>query len=333
MISNLDTPDSSRGDRLPGRLVLGALLVSIAALVGCNPKQEDATASQPAAKVNKEEITVAQINFVLQQQRGLKPEQTEAASRQILQRLIDQELAFQKAQEIGLDRDPRVLQLLEAARREIVARAYVEKAGQAAAKPSADEVKKYYDEHPALFSARRIYTLQEVVIETKPEQLPALREQLGAAQTISEFIEYLKANSFRFAGNQAVRTAEQLPLNMLDAIAKMNDGQAMLLQTAVGAQVIVLAGSRSEPVDQARATPVIEQFLLNDAKRKAAEADIKALRAAAQVEYVGTFASPAASAPVTGEPLPSLTAPASAAQDGTSLPLEAESIGKGMGLK
>jgi len=89
MISNLDTPDSSRGDRLPGRLVLGALLVSIAALVGCNPKQEDATASQPAAKVNKEEITVAQINFVLQQQRGLKPEQTEAASRQILQRLID----------------------------------------------------------------------------------------------------------------------------------------------------------------------------------------------------------------------------------------------------
>jgi len=124
MISNLDTPDSSRGDRLPGRLVLGALLVSIAALVGCNPKQEDATASQPAAKVNKEEITVAQINFVLQQQRGLKPEQTEAASRQILQRLIDQELAFQKAQEIGLDRDPRVLQLLEAARREIVARAY-----------------------------------------------------------------------------------------------------------------------------------------------------------------------------------------------------------------
>ena len=50
-----------------------------------------------AAKVNDKELTVHQINFVLQQQRNLRPEQAEGASKQILERLIDQQLALQKA--------------------------------------------------------------------------------------------------------------------------------------------------------------------------------------------------------------------------------------------
>ncbi|MDO9312981.1 MAG: EpsD family peptidyl-prolyl cis-trans isomerase [Burkholderiaceae bacterium] len=331
MMSRLGLLNAGVAGRCPGPTVLIALLVSIAALVGCSDKQLDTTATQAAAKVNREEITVQQINFVLQQQRGLKLEQAEAASKQILERLIDQELALQKAQELRLDREPRVIQLIEAARREIVARAYAEKSAEAAAKPSADEIKKYYDAHPALFSARRIYTLQEVVIEAKAEQVSALREQLGASKNINEFVEYLKSNNYRFAGNQAVRTAEQVPLNMLDAISRLSDGQAMLVPTGVGAQVIVLAGSRSDPVDEARATPMIEQFLLNDAKRKLVESDMKALRVAAKIEYVGTFAKAAASSPAVS--LPDLAASASTAQDGTSLPLDSESVGKGMGLK
>ena len=325
---------SPRTARLhPGRAACIALLSCVALLVGCLEKKADPMATQTAAKVNREEITVHQINFVLQQQRGLKPEQTEAASKQILERLIDQELALQKAQELQLDRDPRVVQLLEAARREIVARAYVEKAGSAAAKPSADDIKKYYDTHPALFSARRIYTLQELAIEAKPEQVAGLREQLGASKSINEFIEYLKANGFRFAGSQAVRTAEQLPLNMLDTIARLNDGQALLVPTGIGAQLIVLAGSRSDPVDEARAQPAIEQFLLNDVKRKLVEADLKALRASAKIEYVGSFASAAASAPASAQPPAGFASQSLPTPEGASSTLDPESVGKGLGLK
>lgn len=298
-------------------------------LAGCGDKKKDRVASQTAVKVNKEEITVHQINYVLQQQRGLKPEQAEAASRQILERLIDQELALQKATELKLDREPRVMQQLEAAKREIVARAYLDKVGEAASKPAADEVAKYYEANPALFKDRRIYSLQEIAIEAKPEQIAQLRAQLGSAKNISEFVEYLKANDFRFSGNQAVRPAEQLPLASLGTFAAMKDGQALLNAVPTGAQVIVLAGSRSQPVTLEQATPAIEQFLMNERKRDIIAKDVKAMRDAAAIEYVGKYAEAAtagASAAAAATPVP---APAPAASGG----LDASSISKGMGLK
>jgi len=318
-------------------LAAGALL-----LAGCGDKK-DKPASQTAAKVNKDEITVHQINFVLQQQRNLKPEQTEAASKQILERLIDQQLALQKADDLKLDRDPNVVQQLEAARREILARAYVQKVGEAAAKPTPEEIKKYYDDKPALFRERRIYSLQEIQVEAKPDQVPVLRDKLAASKTVPEFIEYLKANDFRFGGGQAVRAAEQLPLQSLDAFAKLKDGQAVLSPTPTGATIVVLAGSRSQPVSEEQARPAIEQFLLNDRKRKLVEEDVKAMRTAAKIEYVGKFvggpgSAGGASAPAATAPAPAPTAtPAPAASPDTPAPaasgLSESDISKGMGLK
>jgi len=288
-----------------GSRTLALCALALAALLaGCGDKK-GGEANATAAKVNKDEITVQQINFVLHQQRGLKPEQVDAASHQILERLIDQQLALQKVDELKIDRDPRVLQQLEASRREILARAYLDKVGEAAPKPTPAEVKTYYDAKPALFSERRIYSIQEIAIEAKPEQVAELREKLSAAKNINEFVEYLKTNDYRFAGNQAVRAAEQLPLNSLDAVSRMKDGQAMVVPASNGVQVVLLAGSRSQPVSEEQARPAIEQYLLNERKRKLAEEGIKALRTAAKVEYIGKFAPGAASTAASAPAVPS----------------------------
>ena len=316
--------------------VAGAVL-----LAGCGDKKEQA--SQTAVRVNKDEITVHQINFVLQQQRNLRPEQADAAGRQILERLVDQQLALQRADELKLDRDPRVVQQIEAARREIIARAYAEKIGEAATKPTPEDIKAYYAGKPALFSERRIYNIQEIAIEARPEQHAGLRAQLAGAKNITEFIDHLKANDFRFVGNQAVRAAEQLPLNSVDSFAKMKDGQAVMLPSANGVQVIVLAGSRLQPLSEEQAQPLIERFLLSERKRKLAEDDLKALRAAATIDYVGKFAQPASAAASTAESAPpaasaaapagEMAAPASPAAPAASTALSPAEISKGMGLK
>ena len=308
---------------------LAALALAAALLLSACGGSRDKAATQSAARVNKSEITVHQINFVMQQQRGLRPEQADAAGKQILERLIDQELALQKADELKLDRDPRVVQQLEAAKREILARAYLEKVGEAAPKPTPDEIKKYYEDKPALFSQRRIYNLQEIAIEAKPEQGAELRDKLAAAKTINDFIEFLKAKEYRFGGNQAVRAAEQLPLASLDTFAKLKDGQGILTPTPTGFQVIVLASSRSQPVNEEQARPAIEQFILNDRKRKLMEDDVKQMREQAKIEYMGKFAAGAPAAAAAATPA-APAAPATPAPSGTLSPAE---ISKGMGLK
>ena len=322
------------------RLPVLALAVFTLALAGCGDGKKDTSASQTAARVNKEEVTVHQINQLLQQQRGLKPEQTDAAGRRLLESLVDQELVVQRARELKIDQDPRVMLQVDAAKREVLARAYAERTGEAAAKPTAEEVKKYFDEKPALFKDRRIYNLQELAIEAKPEQVTALREQLQRVKSASEFAQYLKASNLRFNGDQGVRPAEQLPANVLDSLAGMKDGQMVLLPAPSGALVILLVGSRSEPLDEARAKPFIEQFLLNETKRKLVEADVKALRAGAKIEYVGKFAEASASAAGAGQARPAAASAASApgpeaarAPAATASGMSAEDIGRGMGIK
>lgn len=306
--------------------VLLAALGAALGLSGCGEKKP--SASQTAAKVNKQEITVHQINYVLQQQRGLKPDQVDEASRKILERLIDQELALQQAEEMKLDRDPRVMQQLEASRREIIARAYLEKAGEAAPKPTAEEVAKYYEEKPALFKDRRIYNLQEINIDATPEQVATLKTKLAGVANIADFVEYLKANDFHYTASQAVRAAEQLPLASLDTFAKLKDGQALLNISPTGAQVIMLVSSRSQPVSLEQARPAIEQYLLNERKRELLVKDLKALRDAAKIEYVGKYAEAAPAAGAAPNP-PAAAAPAAPAASG----LDASTISKGLGLK
>lgn len=305
------------------RVAIVAMAAFTLALAACSDRKTDKAASQSAARVNKEEITVHQINLLLQQQRGLKNEQVDTVSKQLLEFLIDQELAVQRTRELKIDQDQRVILQLEAAKRDVLARAYAEKIGESAVAPNAEEIKKYYDANPLLFKERRIYSLQELAIEAKPEQVAALREQLPRAKSASELVEYLKANSLRFNANQGVRAAEQLPADALVKLSTMKDSQMVLLPSPTGALVIALVGSRAEPADETRARPGIEQFLLNDAKRKRIEADMKTQRATAKIEYIGKFSEAAASA--APAPAPVATPAASG--------LTTDDISKGMGIK
>lgn len=318
------------------RLPLAAVVVavSVGVLAGCGEKKDKpAGASQTAAKVNKDEVTVHQINFLLQGQRGLKPEQAEEAGRQVLERLIDQQMALQKAAELKLDRDPRVVQAIEQARREVVARAYSERITEAVSKPTAQEVQAYYDSKPVLFKERKVYSLQELAIEVSSDKIEALGEKLRAARNLGEFAEHLKAQGLKFTGNQAVRSAEQLPLSGIDQLARMKDGEATLQPTPTGANVLVVVASQKMPLTLEQATPMIEQFLLTDRRRKALEDDAKSLRAGARIEYVGKFAEPAPKPAQRQAAAAAATAAVATTAPATPTALSSADISKGMGFK
>ncbi|HEX5687218.1 MAG TPA: EpsD family peptidyl-prolyl cis-trans isomerase [Ideonella sp.] len=293
-------------------LLLPAAVGVLVGMAGCGERKVDAT--QVAARVNQSDITVHQVNFMLQQDHSVRPDQLDAASKRVLESLIDQELAVQKSIELKLDRDPQVVQALEAARREVLARAYKERVTQGVTRAGSAEARSFYDTTPALFKERRVYSLQELVIDAPAAKQAWVVDRLAKAKTADEFAEALKAEGLRYTGSHAVKPAEQLPMGLVDRFAQMKDGESAVLSDAPNLRVVFVAASRIEPVSFERAAPAIEQYLATLAKRRAIDDNLKALRTAAQISYQGKFVGgpgaaggPAASAPAAG--LPSMVPP------------------------
>lgn len=314
-------------------IVLAAVLAA-----GCGDKESsEGKATQAAARVNDAEITVHQINQILERQQGLRPEQADAASRNILEGLIDQQLAVAKAEEQKLDRDPQIMQLLEATRRNILARAYLERTATAGAgTPGGDEIRKYYDDKPALFSQRKLYALQEFTVPATPEQTKATIEVLKKARTPAEYAETIKAAGLKFTTQQVTQAAEGLPLAIVDQLAKVNDGESLFITAKDGFKAILVMASRPQPVSLEQAKPAIEQFLTAERRRLFAQKEVKAMREAAKIEYLGKFAEKPASgaSAAAGNSVASAPSVAASPADAASTGVDADSLSKGLsGLK
>jgi len=215
------------------------------------------------------------------------------------------------------------VQALEAARREVLTRIYVEQITQTVPKPVEGSVRQYYNDHPELFAQRRIYLMQEFVIESLPaEKVEALRERVRTAKSAAEFISWVKSQELRVGTTVSQRPAEQVPMGLLTKVAAQPDGTGLIVVEKPMMRIVFRNASRPEPVDFDRAKPAIEQFLANVSRREAVENSIKGLRTSAKIEYLGKFAGMSASQ---AAPLPTTqdmpTQPAKKASgDDVSLP-------------
>lgn len=296
-------------------LISALIIVSLAAC-GDDKAGSKAAATQVAAKVNGAEISVHQINGMLSKATGVTNENAPRARKEILDRLVDQQLAVEQAMAKKLDRNPDVLLNIEAARREILARSYLEQIAAAQPKATDEEIKRYYDEHPDLFSKRRIYNIQELDIPKNAESHDQLKEYVASGKSLEEIANWLKSKNIPARANAGTRSAEQLPIELLPQLAKIKDGQTALIEGPQMLYVMRVVASQSAPVDEATAKPKVQQFLQNQRNGKAVGEEMKKLKDAAKIEYVGDFATLAAvPAPTNAEAKVATTpAPATAAE-------------------
>jgi len=276
-------------------------LVSLAAvcaallLAGCGADAPTAD-SQVAVRVNKGEISVHQVQAVLKRQPRLLAEQGEAAAGKVLEALIDQELAAQAAVDKGLERDPDVVQALALARREVLARAYQEQLANAAVGPTSDEVDRYYASRPEVFAQRRLYTIQEFAVEASPAQAAGLADLAQRARGADEVDKLLNDAGLKHRGRRFVQAAEDVPAIVLGPLAKLDKGQSLAVTQGAVPRVFTVLDVQSAPIERRQAADSIAAYLSNERRRQLVAPAMKALRDAAQLNYQGAFAKPAAAA-------------------------------------
>jgi EpsD family peptidyl-prolyl cis-trans isomerase len=274
------------------RFALTLLSVVLAlSLTACGDKSDKKVATQVAAKVGSEEISVHQINQIVSRSNtaGVSPAAAKAMSREVLEKLIDQQLAVDQAMENKLHRSPEVVSQIEAARREILARSYLQKIVSALPKPTPEEVRTYYAEHPQLFAQRRIFNVQEIVVPATPGVADQLHSFSLSGKSIESAAAWLKSKDIKFGGGNITRPAEQIPMELLAKIHPLKDGQSILIESPQSITLLRVASSQLSPVPEVAAMPRIEQFLGNQRANEAVTSKLKALRASAKITYMGEF--------------------------------------------
>jgi EpsD family peptidyl-prolyl cis-trans isomerase len=266
------------------------IVLSIAAVIllsACGDKDEKKSPSQVLVKVNKTEITVHQLNGLLGQVQNASP----AIKQQMLDQLIDQELLVQKATDLKLDREPNIVQAIEAAKRQILSQAAAERVLGKAEELKPEEIDKFYNENPALFAERKNYVFLVFSIDKK-SYTEGVIKQLDKVSNAQQVKATLDAEKIAFSENEVKRTAEQLPLALLPKFSVMKIGDIMTMPEGDKVVLLVLKESVLAPVAKENAAPLIKRYLQNDKAQVDAKVKIKALRDAAKIEYTQKFVEP-----------------------------------------
>jgi EpsD family peptidyl-prolyl cis-trans isomerase len=310
-----------RTEKMSSRARIGAVTLAAMAVVllsGCGQKKDvapaDASGSDVVAKVNGDELTAGQLTIALQKQRGMRPDAGDAASKQVLDQLIDEQIVAQKAVTAKLDKDPKVIQQIEAARRDILARRFIEAAAETAGKPADDAVQKFYDSRATLFAQRKVYTLQRLDIQAPDERRAEVDAHIQSLKSSAELTDWLKSQKLVFTAKQEQDASEQLPPTVLDKLATLKEGESMAVPSQFGVSALTLVSSASAPKTLADARPAIEQYLSGQGRRDVIMNLQKSIRDGAKIEYEGRFAALAPAGAATGmPPVPTVPAASSAA--------------------
>jgi peptidyl-prolyl cis-trans isomerase C len=274
-------------------LTAGVILLTVAGLAACGGDKQKKV-GQALASVNGEEITALQLNEELQRA-GVPAAQQEAASKQLLEALIDRQVVENVALKEKIDRDPKVMQAVERAKALIISQAYMQKKLSGMAPPSKAEVEDYFNKHPELFSNRKQFDMRQLLIASK-DMNDALKQVIDKSKSLDEVAAWMESNKIGFARAQVSRTTTDLAPELVGKLQSMPKGQLFIINEGERAMLMTIVDIKDVPVKLAAAAPQIEQYLVNTRAKDAAKQEMERLRAAAKIEYLNQPAASAATA-------------------------------------
>ncbi|MCP9757877.1 peptidyl-prolyl cis-trans isomerase, EpsD family [Aquitalea sp. S1-19] len=253
-------------------------------LVACG-EQQAKPATQVAAIVNGNEITVHQLNAALQSVNPLPVSDKNAVQKKALEHLIEQRLLSDKAIAEKLDRDPQVMMAMENARLDVLAKAWLNSALDQQVKPDGRAAIRYYNSRPELFSERKIYRLYNVSLANQPGLVSDLQSEIDSGKSISDIVAWLNGEKISANVESATVGAEALPMDVLKKLAILNDGELILLDGKNVVTIIQVVASQHSPVSEEVALPQIQGILIAEQRNELMGKLISQLKKDAKLEY------------------------------------------------
>jgi peptidyl-prolyl cis-trans isomerase, EpsD family len=268
------------------KYILGILTIALclgyAAYSTTFIKKNTTAPSQVLAQVGNSEISLLQLQRVYDITQTTKP--SDSIRKEMTDKLINRELAVQQALANKLDQHADVMLQLEEARRDVLALAYAKHIAATAAKPSDNDTAHYYNQHPELFSQRKIFQLNEITLSNNVPKFAEIKAILAKGTSLNQFKSWLQEQKIPFNSQNVIRAAEQLPIEALPKLNQAKLGDQQFFESPRGLIVYTISNTQTSPITWEQAKPIIFDYLTKQAGKLAVNNELDHLRRITKIQ-------------------------------------------------
>ncbi|MEO6919683.1 MAG: EpsD family peptidyl-prolyl cis-trans isomerase [Collimonas sp.] len=260
------------------------LLLAVMSLSACSDQKKKT--GKVLARVNGEPITALQLEAELDYANDAKGAgQQQPLREQALEALIDRQILLDEALRNKLDRDPKLMQVIDRFRTQAIVQAYLESIGASWGKPSKAEIDAYFQAHPELFAHRKIFSVQQLSIADQ-DLSPSLKAMMDSAKSLGQVAVWLEKNGIPYGKARLSYTSAELPPEIAGKLQKLDRNRLFVMKDGQQDQLCALTELKESPVTEEVAVAQIERYLLNKRMQEVAAGEIARLRSLTKLEYV-----------------------------------------------
>ena len=273
------------------RSLLGILALAMAvSLPACDNSKKTIKDSKveravPLVKVNDVDIFLLQPANNLTQAEHQSAATKAAVNKKTLEMMIDRQLLQNEALHNNLDRDPQVIQAIEQAKTEILAQAYLQSKFALLGASSKSEIDAYFKAHPELFTQRKVFYMNELLVATK-DFSAQLKSTLDSAKSIEQVATWLDRHHVRYERTQVARSTADLAPDMIATLQTMRRNQLFVVNAGEYSMLDAIYDVKPSHVTAEAAAPQIEEYLRNKKRKEIGDVELGRLRASAKIVYL-----------------------------------------------
>lgn len=203
---------------------------------------------QVVAKVGKDEVTVLDLQGEMGGFKAPNAQIRKAAEQQALNSIIQRKLLVEAAEERKIDKSPEFARQKERTNEALLVRAWQDQLVRAVPTPSLDEARKFINEHPDVYGARKRFMIDGLRFNAPND--PTLAAALQPLNTLDEVRALLAQRKIAFTGGSGELDAFSVDPRLVDQLIKLKPGEVFVLPQNNVVLVGTIAAARVDPVPE-----------------------------------------------------------------------------------
>lgn len=234
-----------RGDlRMKSQVAVVVAVAAALALSGCGDK--GAPKGQVVAKIDKQEVTALDLQAEMAGFQAPNATARKAAEQQALNGIIQRRLLAEAAREAKIDKSPEFARQRARAEEALLVQTWQRQLTKAVPSPSLDEARQFISQHPDIYSARKIISIQGLRFAATND--PSLFQALRPLNTLEEVQALLTQRQIAFGNANGSVDALRVDPAFAEQLLKLPPNEVFVVPQGNVILVGHVVGTRVEPV-------------------------------------------------------------------------------------